>query len=61
MKYASANIPACPGEMKSANEDFRVFEVPLYEFSGQGDHTLVHIEKAGISTFEALRRICRDV
>ena len=43
------------------NEDFRVFEVPLYEFSGNGDHTLVHIEKSGISTFEATRRMCREL
>jgi tRNA pseudouridine13 synthase len=61
MKFASADIPACPGQMKSVNEDFRVFEVPLYEFSGSGDHTLVQIEKAGISTFEAVRRICAEL
>ncbi|MCB9894203.1 MAG: tRNA pseudouridine(13) synthase TruD [Planctomycetes bacterium] len=61
MKYASAEIPACPGTIKSVNEDFRVFEVPLYDFSGSGDHTLVHVEKAGISTFEAIRRICREL
>lgn len=61
MKYATAAVPPCPGLIKSANEDFRVFEVPLYEFSGKGDHTLVHIEKAGISTFEALRRICQEL
>ncbi|MEZ5993998.1 MAG: tRNA pseudouridine(13) synthase TruD [Planctomycetota bacterium] len=61
MKYASEGIPPCPGLIKSANEDFRVFEIPLYGFSGSGDHTLVHIEKSGISTFEAQRRICREL
>lgn len=61
MKYASADVPACPGIIKSVNEDFRVFEVPLYDFSGSGDHTLVHVEKSGISTFEAIRRICREL
>jgi tRNA pseudouridine13 synthase len=61
MKYATAAIPPCPGTIKSVNEDFRVFEVPLYAFSGSGDHTLVHVEKSGISTFEALRRICREL
>ena len=60
MKYATADVPPCPGVIKSLNEDFRVFEVPLYDFSGSGDHTLVHIEKDGISTFEAIRRICRE-
>ena len=61
MKYTTADIPACKGLIKAANEDFRVFEVPLYAFSGSGDHTLVHIEKSGISTFEAQRRICREL
>ncbi|MBZ0135030.1 MAG: tRNA pseudouridine(13) synthase TruD [Planctomycetes bacterium] len=61
MKYATADVPACPGLIKSVNEDFRVFEVPLYDYSGSGDHTLVHIEKTGISTFEAIRRICREL
>lgn len=61
MKYASADIPGCPGIIKSVNEDFRVYEVPLYDFSGSGDHTLVHVEKAGISSFEAIRRICREL
>ena len=61
MKYATAAIPPCPGTIKSVNEDFRVFEVPLYEFSGSGDHVLVSIEKSGISTFEALRRISREL
>src|SRR5688572_26176151 len=59
MLFASADLPGCHGTFKTANEDFRVAEVPLYAFSGSGDHTLVHIEKTGISTFEAIRRICQ--
>lgn len=61
MKFASAQIPPCRGVFKASPDDFRVSEVPLYEFSGSGDHTLVHIEKTGISTFEATRRICRAI
>ncbi len=61
MLFASAEIPGCHGTFKTANEDFRVAEVPLYAFSGSGDHTLVHIEKVGISTFEAIRRICQAI
>ncbi len=61
MLFASADIPPCRGTIKAANEDFRVSEVPLYPFSGRGDHTLVHVEKAGISTFEAIRRICQAI
>lgn len=61
MKYLSASVPACPGALKSIYEDFVVEEIPLYPFSGQGDHTLVHIEKSGLSTFEAVRRICLEL
>jgi tRNA pseudouridine13 synthase len=58
MRYASESIPACPGLFKAAEADFCVDELPLYPFSGEGDHTLVRIEKAGITTFEAIRRLC---
>lgn len=61
MKYASAAIAPCPGTIKSLYEDFRVDEIPAYEFSGTGTHVLVQVEKTGISTFEALRRICREI
>jgi tRNA pseudouridine13 synthase len=61
MLFASADIPPCRGTIKAANEDIRVSEEPLYPFSGRGDHTLVHVEKFGISTFEAIRRICQAI
>lgn len=59
MKFLCEAVPACPGQFKSQREDFRVEELPLYPFSGQGDHTLVLIEKEGLSTFEAVRRLSR--
>jgi tRNA pseudouridine13 synthase len=59
MKYATDDIPPCPGVFKQQHEDFRVAELPLYPFSGSGDHTLVHIRKRGLTTFEAIRRLCR--
>ncbi|MCF6228313.1 MAG: tRNA pseudouridine(13) synthase TruD [Planctomycetes bacterium] len=61
MKYASSDISACPGKIKTEPQDFIVEEIPLYEFAGSGTHTLVQIEKTGISTFEAVRRICREI
>lgn len=36
-------------------DDFVVREVPLYEFSGAGEHLIVHIAKKDLSTSEALR------
>ena len=38
-------------------EDFCVEEVPLYLPTGQGEHTLFYIEKRGISTAAAIRRL----
>ena len=39
---------------KSA-DDFVVREVPLYEFSGRGEHLVLHIAKKDLTTNEALR------
>ncbi|MBS4241675.1 tRNA pseudouridine(13) synthase TruD [Campylobacter vulpis] len=37
------------------SEDFVVREKPLYEFSGEGEHLILHICKKDLSTHEALR------
>ena len=36
-------------------DDFVVREVPLYEFSGRGEHLVLHIAKKDLSTHETLR------
>ena len=36
-------------------DDFVVREVPLYEFSGAGEHLILHIAKKDLSTSEAVR------
>lgn len=43
--------------IKSTPEDFIVEEMPLYEPSGSGTHQYYWIEKRGISTTEAVRRL----
>jgi tRNA pseudouridine13 synthase len=40
-------------------ETFVVEEIPAYTPSGQGEHTYLWIEKADLTTFEAVRRIAR--
>ena len=40
-------------------EDFRVEEVPLYEPTGKGGHTFVHLEKRGRTTEEVARDLAR--
>ncbi|MCR8679686.1 MULTISPECIES: tRNA pseudouridine(13) synthase TruD [Campylobacter] len=36
------------------SSDFVVREIPLYEYSGSGEHLIVQIQKKGLSTFELL-------
>ena len=39
------------------SRDFVVREIPLYEFSGDGEHLILHIQKKGLSTNELLKII----
>jgi tRNA pseudouridine13 synthase len=57
--YLTSAIPAVPCEVRATPEDFRVEEVPLYEPCGEGEHLYLRIEKRGISTDEAMRRIAQ--
>lgn len=57
--YLTADLPGIGGRIKVEDADFRVVELPLYTPSGHGEHTYLRIEKTGISTFEAVRRIAR--
>ncbi len=59
--YLTPHIPGTGGEIKETPEDFLVAEIPLYLPSGEGEHTYVEIEKRGITTLEAIRRIARAV
>jgi tRNA pseudouridine13 synthase len=59
MPYLTADLPGVGGRIKVNPADFRVAEIPLYAPSGYGEHTYVRIEKTGIPTFEAVRRIAR--
>ncbi len=59
LKYLTDNIPGTGGVIKETPEDFLVEEVPLYLPCGEGEHTYALIEKRGVTTLEALRRIGR--
>ena len=59
MSYLTTDIPGTGGKIKETPEDFRVEEIPLYLPSGTGEHTYVVIEKRGLTTLEAMRRISR--
>lgn len=45
------------GQIGPNDEDFRVDEIPLYAFSGEGEHLLLHVEKRGINTRDVLKEI----
>jgi tRNA pseudouridine13 synthase len=48
-----------PGLIKADYTDFVVEEIPLYPADGVGTHTYFLVEKAGLSTFQAVHDIAR--
>ena len=59
--YLTAELPGTGGTIKATPEDFLVAEVPLYLPCGEGEHTYAEIEKRGITTLEALRRMAKEL
>jgi len=60
-KFLTVDLPGTGGTIKESPEDFLVSELPLYQPCGVGEHTYVEIEKAGITTLEAIRRLARHL
>jgi tRNA pseudouridine13 synthase len=46
---------------KQNKDDFVVTEIPLYEFSGEGEHLIFKIRKKDLSTWDAVEIIARFV
>lgn len=61
MNFLTQDIPGIGGVIKESPEDFRVEEIPLYPPCGEGEHLYVEIEKRGITTLEAIRRLARQL
>ncbi|HEY3307433.1 MAG TPA: tRNA pseudouridine(13) synthase TruD [Desulfuromonadaceae bacterium] len=59
--YLTSDIPGCGGVLKQSPEDFMVTEIPAYEPCGSGEHLYLTIEKRGITTLEAIRRIAQGL
>ncbi len=55
----TSQLPGTTGVTRRELEDFRVEEISTYEPCGSGDHLYLTIEKRGISTPEAVRRVAR--
>ncbi|HKZ17751.1 MAG TPA: tRNA pseudouridine(13) synthase TruD [Geobacteraceae bacterium] len=60
-KYLTEDLPGIGGVIKESPGDFLVCEIPLYLPCGEGEHTYAEIEKTGITTLEAIRRMARFV
>jgi len=58
-RYLTAEVPGTGGVIKGIPEDFLVEEIPAYQPSGEGEHCYALIEKRGIATLEALRRLSK--
>ena len=58
-RYLTGHIPGTDGIFKETDEDFVVTEIPAYLPCGDGEHLYLEIEKRGITTLEAIRRIGR--
>lgn len=61
MTYLTAELSGIGGQLKTTPEDFFVEEIPLYLPSGEGQHTYIEIEKRGLTTYEAIRRIANGL
>ncbi len=57
--YLTSEIPGTGGLFKECDEDFLVTEIPAYLPCGEGEHLYLEIEKRGITTPEAIKRIGR--
>ena len=57
--YLTAQLTGTGGTIKESPEDFRVEEIPSYLPCGSGEHCYLTIEKCGITTLEAIRRLAQ--
>lgn len=55
--YLTSQVPGIGGTIKESAEDFQVEEIPSYLPCGSGEHCYLTIEKSGITTLEAIRRV----
>ncbi len=57
--FLTADLPGIGGQLKVKPEDFLVAEIPLYLPAGEGQHVYAEIEKTGLSTYAAIRKIAQ--
>jgi len=57
VRRLTAGLPGTGGRLRASPEDFEVEELPAYPPSGQGEHLYLWVEKLGLDTPEAARRL----
>ena len=60
MRYLTESVSGIGGINKHVPEDFRVDEIPLEPFSGEGKFVLLRVRKRQLTTHEAVSRIARQ-
>ncbi|MEA1920851.1 MAG: tRNA pseudouridine(13) synthase TruD [Campylobacterota bacterium] len=50
-----------PFHFRQAARDFVVEEVPLYEFSGEGEHLVLHVRKKDLTTWDMVSAIAKHL
>ncbi|WP_373070828.1 tRNA pseudouridine(13) synthase TruD [Sulfurimonas sp.] len=53
-RFYSLNHASIDFHFKQSPRDFVVDEIPLYEFSGEGEHLILHVRKKNLSTMELI-------
>lgn len=61
LPYLTHAVPGIGGVLRAAPEDFRVDEVPAYAACGEGNHVFVRIQKRGLTTAAAIKRISSEL
>ncbi len=59
LPYLTKEFSGIGGTLKERNEDFFVQEIPAYELSGEGEHVFAEIQKANLTTLDAINEIAR--
>jgi tRNA pseudouridine13 synthase len=58
-RFYSLNHASIDFHFKHSARDFVVDEKPLYEFSGEGEHLILHIRKKNLSTMELISALAK--
>jgi tRNA pseudouridine13 synthase len=59
LPYATEGQPGIGGRLRSKPQHFEVYEIPLYDASGEGEHLYVNITKVGLTTKQVQTDLAR--